>query len=206
MACHRHIGFLENDHEFAKVDLDFKEVIKIANHIPGFGSYGVSCAGHFRPDEGYGTFWPVPWAHLDLAVLPEMKHIPELLELLVSQAAEDSDAYVGIKNIHQPSYKGEKLSVGKDLKPYSVYQNLDGSYIALLEMRLGDNGALDSVEDHCCSSIELEGNQEAFDKSKIRCAEINGFWGKLEKSLEAYRTKHNFVELDFSKKEFLPFR
>lgn len=202
---HRHVGFLEDEESLRGVDEDFRELVKISYAIPGFGSYGVSCSGHFCPEYSEDRFWPEPWGSLGIATLPEMKHIPELLRLIYDSTQTDSDAHVGIQDLIQPPMNYKKYSPDIDLKPYSYGKTDSGLYVALLDIRFGDNGCLDSCPEHYCSPIKLAGNQEAFEKSQKRCLEIKQCWKMLEGAVREYTKGHGFSKADYHKREFEPF-
>ena len=203
---HRHIGFLEDEESIQVTDEDFHNVVRLMYAIPGCGSYGVSCAGHFNPDSEYDTFSPMPWSSLGIAVLPEMPHIPELLDIINKNTLSETNAWVGIKDKKHAPCDYDRYTPETDLTPYQIGQTKDKLYVALLEVRAGDNGCLDSVPDHCYSPIEIKGNEEAFELSKTRCSEIKDFWSGLTESIGRYNESHGFKNSDFTKQEFLPFR
>lgn len=205
MPFRRYVGFIKED-QLGGIDPDFRELSRLCYQTPGFATYGVSCSGHFYPEYDQDKFYPSFGAHLGIITLPEMDHIPELLEIIYNTTKEDPDAEMKVKEKMKGPKDLKKYSPGFDLKPYSYGQNKDGLYVAWLEIRLNDNGALDSISDHWAGPIKLEGNKEVFEKSKQRYSEIQAFWKKLEDKVRNYNLKHGFSETDFEKKEFLPFR
>ena len=205
MAMHRHIGFINEKAGLNGVDPDFRKLVELSYSIPGFGSYGVSCSGHFYPTYDKDKFYPNPWAYLGLATIPEMKHIPPLLELIHTHIKLDPDAKISIQQKNENPSNFPEYKPGIDLKPDCFTKTKKGLYISLLEIRLGANRSLDTVPDHMCAPIELEGNDEAFKKSQQRCSQIKKFWKGLENAVRAYVQEHNFKEQDLRKKEFLPF-
>jgi hypothetical protein len=200
-----HVGFIEDESNLGPVDKDFLELVKLTYQIPGFGSYGVSCSGHFKK-KNKEEFYPEPWGHLGFALIPQMKHIPELLEIINETKKLDKDCHFSINigkgaPIDFPEYSSEI-----NLRDFSFGKNKKGQYVSLLEIRLGDNGCLDSIEDHeCGGSFEIEGNEEGYIKSQERYLEIKSFWKNLENKIRGYNKRYGFSKTDYSKKEFLPF-
>jgi hypothetical protein len=122
----------------------------------------------------------------------------------------DSDASIVIDgnnllysgNIKTPT----KYNPSIDLEPYSITKTDEGLYVVQIAIRLGDNGSLNTVPDHCWSPIQIEGNKEAFEKSQQRYLEVQKFWKVLAGKVEKYNQKHGFVKIDFTKSEFESFR
>jgi len=207
MAFRRHIGFIPEDH-LGGVDENLEELVRLSYMIPGFGSYGVSCAGHFHPKWNEDEFYPTPSGHLGFAILPEMKHISELLQIVYDATQKNSDCRL---NILKRKYglaldSGNHYSPGLDLSKYSFGKTKDGLYVAVVKIRLGINSCFDSVPDYRGGPIKLKGNEEVFEKSRQRYEENQVFWKALEGKVRTYNSVHGFSECDFSKKEFLPFR
>lgn len=210
---HRYIGFLKSGHDLRCVEPNepyFTELVRQLNMIPGFGTHGVSCSGHFYQDREGGRFYPRPWGHLGLVALPESPHILTLLKLIYEQTRTDPDAWVDVNGSGPPSSL-VRYNPGMDLRPYShklfgrEILTGDGLFIVEFEIRIGDNGCLDSVPDHLCSPIRREGNDEAFQRSQQRHGEIRSFWEELRDRVIGYNQEHGFSEIDYGKSEFLPF-
>jgi hypothetical protein len=198
------VGFLEDEKQLASVDPEFRGLVVSLNAIPGCGTYGVSDAGHFIPAWGTDQFYPQPWGHLGMAVLPRKKHVPELLQRLYAGVCKDPDARIGIKKdcvpCDYPTY-----TPGTKLKKYAQWETLQGCYAIVLEIQIGDNKCLDSVPEdqrQMCGPLALKGNREAFEKSKERCGQIHQFWKDLEGIVQAYNKEYGFIIPDFSKAEF----
>ncbi|MFA5259160.1 MAG: hypothetical protein WC979_06640 [Candidatus Pacearchaeota archaeon] len=205
MAIHRHIGFLETEEMLNVVDTDFRELVRLSYQIPGFGSYGVSCSGHFDLEDSQ-RFYPRPLGSLGIATLPEMKHIPELLELIQQTTQADSDARLTINiNSGAPCYF-PNYTPKTDLSKFSVGNTNSGLYVTQLEIRLGDNNSLASLGEYFGGSLKVEEHQEVLDKSRQRCQEIQKFWKLLEDKIRGYTNEKQFVSPpDYSKQEFFPF-
>lgn len=206
---HAHIGFLEKDEMLNFVDGDFRELIREFYKIPGLGTHGVSCSGHFYPKDhsnaGEGYFWPQPWAHLGVALIPKLKHIPEVLKIIYDSVQKDFDARLSIKDKFNAPVDFTRYEEGMNLEPYALGIIGGGLYVSVLEIRLGDNGCLNSVPETYGSHIIFEGNEEAYRKSEQRYTQIINYWKSLENSIRDYNLRNGFSEIDFSKKEFRPF-
>jgi len=207
MAMHRHIGFLEEEKMLNAVDSDFRELVRLSYQIPGFGSYGVSCSGHFYPANKDGYFLPSPWGSLGFAALPQENHIQELLGLISETTKSDPDARLSINDNKNPPINFPLYTSESDLSKYAIEKTSRGIYVAVLEVRLGDNGCLDTYPNRVyCSSIKLEGHELEFEKSRQRYQEIQRFWKLLEDKVREYTQKNQFISPpDYTKPEFLPF-
>ena len=192
---------MEGESSLNGIDPDFRELARLSYQIPGFASYGVSCSGHFYPEDEWGRFHPGPWGHMGFVALPEVEHIPGLLKLLYDLAQKDADAKIRVDD-SKPPLECPVFSPGMNLEPYTLWKTAGGLYVAKLDLRLGDNSSLDSVQDHLCCPIKREGNDEAFEKSKARCSEIQRFWKGLELAVGDYCRGNGFLEADFDKREF----
>jgi hypothetical protein len=202
MAIHAHIGFLQDEESINSVDIDFKELVRLTYSILGFGSYGVSCSGHFYKESN--KFYPEPWGHLQFAALPQMPHILELVKLIHEYTKEDPDANLKMwENI--PPYKFKIYSPENNLRNYEIAKTETGLYIVRFEIRLGDNGCLKPVEPYYGGGIKTAGNKAVFKESRKRCNQIKEFWKSLEQKVREYNQVHEFSSPDFSKKEFEPF-
>jgi len=205
MAIHMHIGFLEEEKMLNVVDTDFRELVRLFYQIPGFGSYGVSCSGHFELEDSE-KFYPRPCGHLGIATLPEMKHIPELLKLILEANQTDPDARLTVNINSGAPYYFPDYTLETDLSQFSFAKTSKGLYVAKLEILLGDNGSLASVGEYFGGSLKVKEHQEAFDKSRQRCLEIQRFWKLLEDRVREYTQENRFVSPpDYYKPEFLPF-
>jgi hypothetical protein len=145
---------------------------------------------------------PISWGHLGFAVIPELEHISELLTILYESTQTDPCAWVGIQDEKHCPRDFDRYTPGTDLRHYSFWHNKAGNYVNLIEVRIGDNGCLDSIPDHCGGSIKRDGNDEAFMKSQERCLQIKDFWKMLEDRVREYTIGKGFNHLDISKPEF----
>lgn len=202
---HRHIWFLENEMEFAKVDDDFKETVRLINSVYGVGTYGVSCSGHFELDEKSEIFYPRPWAHLGIAVMPQVDYMEGFLGEIAQHTSTDLDARLAIKEDICPS-DFKKYNVGIDLRPFSRGTNHLGNYVVELEIQLGSNGTLEMGKDYFGESLAIKDHEETFSLTKDRAMQMRVFWLNLEQKLRVFNEKHGFNTPNFYKPEFLPFR
>jgi hypothetical protein len=207
MATHMSIGFLQDEKHLEWVDKDFRELARLMLQIPGFGSFGVSCSGHFRSKEnGYSEdfFNPVLSGHLGLAAIPEMEHIPELLKIIYASTKEDSDANMRIMANMCAPWKQPVYEPSMDLRPYTSWKTKSGLYVAKLAILIGDNGLFDSMNlETYGGGIEVKGNEEKIPPLKKRYEEIKNFWKSLEDKVRIYNQDHGFTECDYKKDEFM---
>lgn len=189
MGCgchHAVIRFLESRYGFRGVDLLFRNLVESFHQIPSCASFGVSCAGHFseksdtdesRPD----SFYPEPWGHLDIAIIPSEVHIRELLELLQTTIGSHADA----------SFK----------KIDHVFGPPKASKVEIWEIRIGDNGAFKSLkEKYHGGYLNKNECKEAYLESKQRYAEITVFWASLERVVADFCAAHEFTDRDIDKR------
>lgn len=203
-GIHQVIGFLESEDSLRQVDPDFRDLVRLSYAIPGFGSHGVSCSGHFYLDDKEQKFSLVPGS-LGFMALPEEDHVMELLRLISYETQKDSDAIITIDNRQGAPRDRPRYDPSIDLKPYARYTTKQGRYVARLEILLGDNGCLRDLRGYYGSFLLIKDHQKTFELAKRRCAEIRDFWKGLEVEVREYNSQHNFVRPDFNKKEFLPF-
>ncbi len=194
-------SFLENESELFDVDEDFRELVRLSYMVPGFATFGVSCAGHFEKFEE-DKFWPQPEAHLNFVCIPQLRHIPKLLGIIHDQVCNDKDARFYVDHENNSLSKKIEYSLRIDLDTYPFYQTENGSYTAKLRLELGDYGTLGKEYFPHMGPILIKGNEKIFTKSIGRYLQIRNFWKDLEKKIEEYNQIHSFKELIWDKKEF----
>jgi hypothetical protein len=201
-GAHRSIGFLENINSLTEVDEDFKGLILQSYYIPGFGSYGVSCSGHYREYPSEAHFRPRLFGHLGFDALPELDHIKELFLVLNNEVLKDSDARIRLEGKGAPS-NWPKYSSEVDLLKNCSCKTKLGLARLHLEISIGDRGILDSFEDTTGQLYyPIKGNELIVEQSKLRLHEIQFFWKNLENVLIDFNKTHNFTSPVFDKLEF----
>lgn len=188
MAIHAVITFLEDQKSLKVVDSEFRKLVVLFHLIPFCASFGVSCAGHFEEtdsdDEWHpDSFEPSPWGHLDIIVLSTMPHIQELLKMLgrVINSYEDV-SFKKIKHVFGPP---------------------DNSQLEVWEIRIGDNGCMDKLEEegHWFGDyLFKKGNEVEYEVTKKRNGEIQSFWKDLEKEVLIFCQKYGFKKFDLEKR------
>ena len=198
-----HIGFLKKEESLASVDADFRELVRQAYCIPGFGSYGISCSGHMRIERDLGMFFPELYGHLGIAALPQLEHIPELLRILYDITAAEQNARIWIVTKTGQATQPRWYCLNTNLELYSQDKTSSGLPVARLEIRINDNGCLSN--DYNGQGFSLE-QTDIFEATTRRYKEIKAFWKKLEERVQEFNSRHGFQTPDFKKEEFLPFR
>lgn len=217
-AMHAYIGFLNDWNRLDSVDSELQPIATVSYKIPGFGSHGVSCAGHLNEydDEirkDRKLFYPQLDGHLGFACLPQLPHMPELLTLLYAHARTDSDAWLEVEQFNlaftrniKDIKKNQKYVSGMKLHPYAVMQTASGLDVVQLKVRIGDNRVLARLKDYYGGYLDKNVYSRLHEKSKERIAQIQLFWEELAGKIENYNKAHGFYEVNFDKSEFLPFR
>ena len=184
------ITFLFNAKTLGGVDLEFLPLVKRLHRIPFCATFGVSCAGHISvspPDYGGGDtviiperFWPEPYGHLNIAVLPQAPHIPELLKLIRTVVEAEKDA----------SFKRVSHCFGPP----------EGSPIEIWEIRIFDAGTMASESGYCGGEMIKDERKDLFDTVHARVEEIKAFWTELDKKVGQYCKNHGFTSYSLSER------
>lgn len=187
-GCGHHavVTFLEGQNSIHAVDTLFRHLVEVLHRIPFCASFGVSCAGHFHEVDSIDKnhpdcFYPEPWGHLNISVIPPAPHIQELLGLLQTTIGRHSDI----------SFKKIKHAFGPP----------QGSELEIWEMRIGDNKVFEPYgEKYCGGYLEKKKYEQIYIASKARYAEIVAFWADIEATVTGFCAAHGFIESNIPKR------
>lgn len=209
MAQHAYIAFVEGEKGLNAADPEFRDLVRELYKIKGCGSHGVSCAGHVEERTNcrdVEEFSCKVYGHLQMALLPELSHIPPLIKLIDDYLHTDSDSRITVE-IDTPPYKYPVYEEGVDLRPFKLWETKDGLYVVKLNIRMGDGGIKDDIEERTGERyghwyLKVEGLEDIRDRCRVRGAELIALWDGLEAQVADYNDEHGFTEIELKKTEF----
>ena len=186
------VTFLESRASLRGVDPWFRRFTAFLHRVPFCATFGVSCSGYFTPSREKfrsggeilpETFYPEPWGHLDIIVLPEDPLVRELLGVIAGVVTKHQDSsFLLIEHAFGPSLK---------------------SRAQVWEIRIGDNGCLGHFEwgeNYFVGNISTRGNEAVYKTAKERCSQIRAFWKELEGAAEIFCREHNLTRFNLERR------
>ena len=198
------MGFIHSKDDFLYVDDNLFSVLTEINKIPCVATYGSSCAGHVEHLD-HDLYYLDPSSYISFVLCSEKDHVLNFLQLMIDFVDNEEDSTISTYDFrrHIDLYSDTFNSIDELLEMTPLKQTLNGSFIYGILLRQYAGNGLDDVSKY---GISLEKGTDEYKFLTDRYNTITKNWDNLAKTVSDFNLERGFLEVDYKKKDFLPFK